>query len=1277
MDAHLGVIESLLEGGVATEESISAKRAAEQAVLEEEIRKRREKVKAWQESKRLQEEQAQQLKSSSASGISAEPAGSKSGASHSDESGAAQATDGNTAALESKESEQFVQDAAAQETEKHHGWSLEDDDEEQETEDSGAGLKSVLSEPLLGTLLQAPGSPLSRRNSIVEEDDYGSAVFQNLAATPSKLAHSESNHTAAAPQRHVTAVSLAAVVTGGTGAVPAGSSNLTGAAGAAGAAATKRRMSRLKSSKWDTDSQTTDAPADEAPTSVHSVASSSRQSSAASSAVTQPVPVAAPFHTSSTAVDDDEVDPLEAFMSSLYDGGDVAEQKELQKSAKPAHEASNMSKVITMEDILAGNVPGESESSSRRRSNLNAAATPPSPKFAPSINNYPSSSSLMAKTPSLRTLAMADSTSFDSVNRGWESDAGENQYAVGASVGEMDIDDDNGEIPWHLMSNAEKQRHQQGPAGGSSDGFYPSSSAGAGANAGTARPSQVYMSESESDAETNETPEEREAREVREKQEFIEAIRRARAEEDVVYEKLSKMDESIAASQKGAGSNSAGGSSSVASSSSAQPSNGSQLGRIFSGDGDMIEETEVGAKRRSALEIMEEARKGKMLKEVDHSKVVYIPFRKNLYIMPRALSKLSEAEVVEKREDLQIKVRGKGCPVPVDTWEQCGLSDRVLETVHNLQLKEPFPIQKQAIPAIMCGRDVIGVAKTGSGKTLAFLLPMLRHILDQPPLMDGEGPIGLIMAPARELASQIFQEAKKFTKPLGLRVTCIYGGAGVAEQIADLKRGSEIVVCTPGRMIDILCMQAGKLVSLKRVTMVVMDEADRMFDMGFEPQIKMIVQNVRPDRQTVLFSATFPKQIEKLARNVLKLPLEIIVGERSTVNKDITQIIEVHEEEDKFLRLLQLLGVWYEKGSVLIFVDKQEKCDQLFQDLLKLGYPCLSLHGGKDQVDRDHTLHEFKTGIKTVMVATSVAGRGLDVPDIVCVVNYHCPNHVEDYVHRVGRTGRAGRKGTAYTFVSQREDQYAPSMVKLLQKANQPVPQELTDLAEAFKQKVARGEANWVSSGFEGKGFTFDASEMNETQKVASMQRKAYEREQGLDAGAEADTEDGDEENGADDRESNLNGAGLSNSRSSASLAGAAGAVTAPVVVAAPVAPVFTADMTPLERAKALAASIAANRLGAGAGASSTGAPTGGPVDPQAALARAKLIAMQMAAAGKGGGVGGAPGEEHFSDELEINDYPHQVCAVFFRSLFADILPSLSVQCLLHVKLIVPNLYFF
>ena len=601
---------------------------------------------------------------------------------------------------------------------------------------------------------------------------------------------------------------------------------------------------------------------------------------------------------------------------------------------------------------------------------------------------------------------------------------------------------------------------------------------------------------------TVEGDEEREAREERERIEFIEAIRAARVAEETVYgggKQPPRGGANGKADGQGLGPGLGQG-----------PGPGLEekeeeeeaFGRVFADEGDVVEEAmHEEKKKRTALELLEDSKKGKELKPVDHANIDYLPFRKNLYIVPRALARLTEAEVNERREDLSIKVRGKGCPAPVESWEQCGLSERVLQCLDRLNLTSPFAIQQQAIPAIMCGRDLIAVAKTGSGKTLAFLLPMFRHILVQPPLQEGDGPIGLIMAPARELAFQIFNEAKKFCKSLGLRVACVYGGAGVAEQIADLKRGAEIVVCTPGRMIDILCMQAGKMTTLRRVTMVVIDEADRCFDMGFAPQIDMILSNIRPDRQIVLFSATFPKQIEKLAKSVLRLPLEVVVGERSTVNKDITQIVEVHEDADKFMRLLQLLGVWYERGSVLVFVETQEKCDQLFADLLKAGYPCLSLHGGKDQLDRDHTLHEFKRGIKTVMVATSVAGRGLDVPEIVVVVNYHCPNHLEDYVHRVGRTGRAGRKGTAYTFISSSEEQYAPLMAKALEKAGSTLPAELVQMVAEFKEKVSRGEAKYRSStgqGFEGKGFTFDASEMTEQQKNASLQKRAYEVEQGL-----------------------------------------------------------------------------------------------------------------------------------------------------------------------------------
>lgn len=447
-----------------------------------------------------------------------------------------------------------------------------------------------------------------------------------------------------------------------------------------------------------------------------------------------------------------------------------------------------------------------------------------------------------------------------------------------------------------------------------------------------------------------------------------------------------------------------------------------------------------------------------------------------------------------------IKVRGKGCPPPVETWEHCGLPDIVLMHLRKVYGEEsaPFIVQKQALPAIMSGRDVIGIAKTGSGKTLAFLLPMIRHILDQPRLGDGEGPIGLIMAPARELAVQIYNEAKKFVKVLNMSVTAVYGGAGVAEQIGDLKRGADIVVCTPGRMIDILTMQAGKLVSLERVSFVVMDEADRMFDMGFEPQIRMILQNIRPDRQTCLFSATFPPKVENLAKKVLTVPVEIVVGGRSVANPAITQYAEVRAEEDKFMRLLQLLGVWYERGHVLVFTDTQARCERLFEDLMRVGYPCLSLHGGKEQIDRDDAIMSYKNKVRTLMVATSVAGRGLDVPDLCCVINYSCPNHLEDYVHRVGRTGRAGRKGTAYTFISPEEDQYAPIIVKALSQAEQEVPDALQQLADGFRQKINTGEARWASSGFGGHGFKFDPSEKNKSQRVADMQRRQYEVDQGL-----------------------------------------------------------------------------------------------------------------------------------------------------------------------------------
>ena len=335
-----------------------------------------------------------------------------------------------------------------------------------------------------------------------------------------------------------------------------------------------------------------------------------------------------------------------------------------------------------------------------------------------------------------------------------------------------------------------------------------------------------------------------------------------------------------------------------------------------------------------------------------------------------------------------------------------------------------------------------------------------------------------MMAPTRELAWQIFNECKVFAKVLGLNVVCVYGGAGVAGQLSELKRGAEIVVCTPGRMIDVLCTSGGKITNLKRVTYVILDEADRMFDLGFEPQIMKILSNVRPDKQTVMFSATFPKNVENLAKKILHKPVEIVVGARGQICNNIEQIIEVRDELTKFLRLLEILGEWNEKGSILVFVDKQVEADGLFKELLKYGYFPLVLHGGQDQVDREFTIADFKKGLRNIMVGTSVCARGLDVKSIVLVINFKCPNHKEDYIHRVGRTGRAGNKGTAITFITPEEDQHASDIISALQISGIKPSEELLKLASNYKKKVEKGEAKmYTNRNLVGTGFKFDETE--------------------------------------------------------------------------------------------------------------------------------------------------------------------------------------------------------
>jgi ATP-dependent RNA helicase DDX46/PRP5 len=488
--------------------------------------------------------------------------------------------------------------------------------------------------------------------------------------------------------------------------------------------------------------------------------------------------------------------------------------------------------------------------------------------------------------------------------------------------------------------------------------------------------------------------------------------------------------------------------------------------------------------------------KKKEIGQVVHSKMNYQPFRKNFYSESLEIAEMTEEEVDELRADLEnITVKGKSPPRPIQKFAQGGFGAQIMQIINELQFSTPSSIQSQALPAIMSGRDTIGVAKTGSGKTMAFVLPMFRHIKDQPPLETMDGPIGMIMAPTRELAVQIHRDCKPFLKALNLRAVCAYGGAPIKDQIAELKRGAEIVVCTPGRMIDLLAANNGRVTNLRRVTYVVMDEADRMFDMGFEPQITKILMNVRPDRQTILFSATFPPKMEVMARKALKNPVEILVGGKSVVAAEITQVVEVREANTRFTRLLQLLGeLFYEDDDIrcLVFVERQETADELFKELSKKNYASVSIHGGREQIDRDEAIQNFKQGVFPIMIATSVAARGLDVKQLKMVVNFDCPNHNEDYVHRCGRTGRAGNTGTAVTFVMPDQDRFAAFLVKSLTESKQEIPEDLKALADKFNKKVEAGETKKYGGGFGGKGIErLDAARQAEEGRM----RKQYRTE--------------------------------------------------------------------------------------------------------------------------------------------------------------------------------------
>ncbi len=395
------------------------------------------------------------------------------------------------------------------------------------------------------------------------------------------------------------------------------------------------------------------------------------------------------------------------------------------------------------------------------------------------------------------------------------------------------------------------------------------------------------------------------------------------------------------------------------------------------------------------------------------------------------------------KEDFNISTKGGAIPNPMRSWGESGLPKRLLDVVDQVGYTEPSAVQRAAIPIALQSRDLIGVAVTGSGKTAAFLLPLLVYISELPVLNEmtkNDGPYAIILAPTRELAQQIEIEAKKFATPLGFTCVSIVGGHSLEEQAYNLRDGAEIIIATPGRLVD--CIERRVLV-LGQCCYVIMDEADRMIDLGFEESVNKIldalpVANMKPDseeaedavvmsqhlggkdryRQTMMYTATMPSAIERIARKYLRRPAIVTIGNVGEAVETVEQRVEFVAGEDKRKkRLLEILSSREFQPPIIVFVNIKRNCDAVARDIKHGGYSSVTLHGSKTQEQREAALASVRNGTTDVLVATDLAGRGIDVPDVSLVVNFNMATNIESYTHRIGRTGRAGKSGVAMTFL--------------------------------------------------------------------------------------------------------------------------------------------------------------------------------------------------------------------------------------------------------------------
>ncbi len=384
------------------------------------------------------------------------------------------------------------------------------------------------------------------------------------------------------------------------------------------------------------------------------------------------------------------------------------------------------------------------------------------------------------------------------------------------------------------------------------------------------------------------------------------------------------------------------------------------------------------------------------------------------------------------------------------TFETLGVKPEILAVLAKLGITEPTPIQHKAIPIAQKGDDVIGIAQTGTGKTLAFGIPMLENL-------HGTEKKGLVLVPTRELALQVDESLAELGATIGLRTAVLIGGANMRQQVAAIRRNPHIVIATPGRLIDHLQQDT---VRLGKVAILVLDEADRMLDMGFQPQIKRILETVPHERQTMLFSATLSRDIAEIATKHMKTPTSIEVAPQGTTAEKVSQEFFIVHREQKMPLLEATLQKY--KGSTLVFARTKHGASKIVRHLKDIGHEVAELHGDRSLSQRKAALEGFKKGIYRVLVATDIASRGIDVKGIELVVNFDLPSDSADYVHRIGRTARAGAEGHAISFAMPQERGGVRDIEKLIRKAVpvSPLPQDLPGPRMAMHSDAPRPSYN-------------------------------------------------------------------------------------------------------------------------------------------------------------------------------------------------------------------------